>query len=270
MSDSPVPAALHSSQGAWVQLLLALTRREILARYQGALFGRLWLLLSPFLLLAVYTFVFGQVLKSRWGAEQSTASFALTLFAGLLLHGMLADSLSRAVTVMHNHRNQVKKLVFPLELLPLSLALSALSNAVIGFLVLLLLMPWLGQPLGWSILYLPLVLLPFVLCVCGLSWIIAVFGAYFRDTSQFIQFLLVLLLFLSPVFYPVSALPEALRPYLLLNPLSVPVEAVRACLFGMPMPPMGVQLAYAVIACLLAVLGWLWFRRMKDGFADVL
>ncbi|MCY1479108.1 ABC-2 type transporter [compost metagenome] len=252
------------------RLLLAFVRRDVAARYQGTLLGGFWVLLAPFLLLMVYTFVFGHVLKSRWGSDQDTASFALTLYSGLLLNGILADSLSRAATVIHGHGNYVKKLVFPLEILPLALVLSALVNAIIGFLILALLLPLLGHVPSWKILLVPLMLLPMLLCASGLAWFFAALGAYFRDISQFIQLLLVLILFISPVLYPLSALPENLRAYLALNPLTIPLEMIRHAFFGTPMPSTGQVMAYLGASSLASLLGLLWFQRMKDGFADVL
>ncbi|MBO3274602.1 ABC transporter permease [Pseudomonas sp. Milli4] len=247
-----------------------MARRDVESRYRGALLGRVWMFLSPLLMLLVYTFVFGHVLKSRWGSDQDTASFALALFSGLLLNGILGDCLSRAASVVHGHANYVKKLVFPLEVLPLSLLLSSLVNALFGYLILMMLMPLLGHPLTWGVLLLPFFILPFLLCVGGLSYVIAALGAYFRDVNQIVQFFLVLTLFLSPVLYPLTALPEDVRPYLALNPLTIPVEMIRSVLFGTPMPASMQVIAYFAASCLVALLGLGMFLRVKDGFADVL
>lgn len=251
-------------------MIFSLTRREIGSRYRGTLLGSLWVFLAPFLMLLVYTFVFGHILKSRWGADQSTTAFALTLFSGLLLNSLLGDCLGRAASIIHSHSNYVKKLVFPLEALPLSLVLAALVNALIGYLILLLAMLLLGVTPGWSALLLPLVLLPFVLCVVGLSCAIAALGAYFRDVGQVVQFLLVLLLFLSPVLYPMTSLPAEVRQLLLLNPLTIPVEMVRGVLFGTTLPPESQILSYSAVSIVVAVLGMSLFLRVKSGFADVL
>jgi len=251
-------------------LMFALSRRELHSRYRGTLLGKFWVVLSPFLMLAVYTFVFGHILKSRWGAEQGTASFSLTLFAGLLLNTFMGDCLGRASGVMHGHTNYVKKLVFPLEVIPLSVVIAGLTNALVGYLILLVAMLLLGAAPGWQVLLLPLALLPFLICVTGLSCLVAALGAYFRDTQQIMQYLLVLMLFLSPVLYPLSALPEAARDFLVLNPLTIPVETVRALLFGTPCPTMTELLGYFGASALCFVLGFGLFQRVKSGFADVL
>lgn len=261
----------------WYGLLLeragltaALTRREIESRYRGTLPGRAWIVVAPLLMLTVYTFVFGHILKARWGADQDTASFALTLFSGLLLNTLLGESLGRAASVMHGYSNYVKKLVFPLEVIPLSVLFAGLLNALVGYLVLLVAMPLLGHPLGWSALYLPLALLPFLVCLTGLTFLTAALGTYFRDAGQIVQFVLILALFLSPILYPLTSLPEPARSYLALNPLTIPVETVRAVLFGSPLPPLSQIVAYNVVAGGLAAIGVGLFMRVKCGFADVL
>ncbi|MCP1647389.1 lipopolysaccharide transport system permease protein [Pseudomonas nitroreducens] len=251
-------------------LMFTLARRELDSRYRGTLLGRLWVVLSPFLMLAVYTFVFGHILKSRWGTDQSTASFSLTLFSGLLLNTLMGECLGRAAGVIHDHGNYVKKLVFPLEIIPLSLVVAGLTNVLVGYLILLLAMFLLGHTPGWIALLLPLVLLPFLLCIIGLTCLIAALGAYFRDTQQLVQFALVLALFLSPVLYPLASLPEGARAFLSLNPLTIPVQAVRGLLFDAPLPSM-IELAVYCAASLVIAIGGLWlFLRVKSGFIDVL
>ncbi|QRY82415.1 ABC transporter permease [Pseudomonas sp. PDNC002] len=247
-----------------------MARRDVASRYHGTLLGSVWVFLAPLLMLLVYTFVFGHILKARWGGDQSTTAFALTLFSGLLLNSLLADCLGRASGVVHQHSNYVKKLVFPLETLPLSVVLAALTNTVVGYLILLLAMFLLGPAPGWNALLLPLALLPFLICVVGLACGVAALGAYFRDVGQIVQFLLVLLLFLSPVLYPLTSLPPEARDFLLLNPLTIPVETVRSVLFGSPLPPESQIWSYTLISALIALLGVSLFLRVKSGFADVL
>lgn len=264
--DSAVMSGLVSR---W-KLLTALTRREVEARYQGAMLGRLWMILSPFLLLMVYTFVFGYVLKARWGSNQDTFSFAMTLYSGLLLNSIFAESLGRAPTIIQSNTNYVKKLVFPLEILPVSLVLAALVNALLGYVILCIFLVTLGDGISWPVLALPLILVPFVLCVTGLSWFIAGLGVYFRDIGQFIQFVLVLALFMSPIFYPLSVLPDSVQIFLYLNPLTVPVEMVRYVFFQAEMPSVLSVAIYCLAAVFVFLTGYAWFRRVQDGFADVL
>lgn len=258
---------------AWserVGLILSLARRELESRYRGTFLGTVWVVVAPLLMLAVYTFVFGHILKSRWGGDQDTTSFALTLFSGLLLNGFLGECLGRAASVMHSHSNYVKKMVFPLEVIPLAVISAALVNALVGYCILVLAMALLGHLPGWEIIGLPVVLLPFLVCVGGLACLIAALGAYFRDVGQLVQFVLVLTLFLSPVLYPLSSLPEAARGYLVLNPLTIPVEMVRALLFDAPMPSATQIASYCMASGLTALAGGWLFLRVKSGFADVL
>lgn len=251
-------------------LLVSMTRREVESRYRESLIGRLWIILSPLLLLMIYTFVFGVVLKARWGSEQDTFSFALTLFSGLLLNGILAEGLSKAPGIIQSHSNYVKRVVFPLDVLPVTPVLAAAFNALLAFLVLCTVLAFAGTPPGWQALLFPLVLLPFLLLVVGLAWILAGLGVYFRDITQLVQFLLILMLFISPVFYPVSALPVAAQAWLYLNPLSVPVELTRSLLFGAPPPELLVVLSYCAASILVFWSGLVWFLRVQEGFADVL
>lgn len=251
-------------------LTLSLARRELESRYRGTFLGTVWVVVAPLLMLAVYTFVFGHILKSRWGGDQDTTSFALTLFSGLLLNGFLGECLGRAASIMHSHSSYVKKMVFPLEVIPLSVITAALANALIGYCILVLAMLLLGHAPGWATLWLPFALLPFLVCVGGLACLIAALGAYFRDVGQLVQFVLILALFLSPVLYPLSSLPEAARDYLALNPLTIPVEMVRALLFDAPMPTPTQIAGYCLAAILTALAGGWLFQRVKSGFADVL
>lgn len=263
--------ALYSSFRNNLYLLSQLTRRDIAARYQGSAAGVLWAFFSPVLLLLVYTFVFGFVFKARWlGAETDRSFFALNLFAGMIVHGFLAECVVRAPGLMQQHSNFVKRIVFPLWLLPLVPLASALFHTVVSFLVLLVAHTFIVQTLHWQLLALPLLILPFVLFLAGLVWLFAALGVFFKDLAQIIPLLVTVLMFMSPVFYPAEALPESVRPIMYMNPLTPAIETLRGVLFAGELPSVLGYSIFLVAGLLCAGLGLLLFNRLKVGFADVL
>ena len=218
------------------QLVLHMIKREVTGRYRGSLLGLLWSLVTPMLMLGIYTFVFSVVFKVRMnqtGGIDSQFEFALLLFAGLIVFNLFSECLSRAPTLILNNVNYVKRIIFPLEILPWVTLGAALFHATISYCVLFVFLLAAGQTISWTVLLLPVVLLPFLLLIMGLSWLLASIGVFIRDITQFIGLILTMLLFMSPIFYPVSALPESIRDYLFLNPLTFIIEQSRAIiLFG--------------------------------------
>lgn len=248
-----------------------MTRREIVGRYRGALMGLLWSLFNPVLMLVVYTFCFGVVFKLRWpGAGEGHLEFALILFVGMILHGFLAECLNSAPALIVGNANFVKKVVFPLEILPLVTVGSALFHATVSIGVLLAFFLAVNHYLHWTVLWLPLLLAPFVLLAAGIAWFLAATGVYLRDIGQSTGILTSLLLFLSPIFYPLSALPEHLRPLFYLNPLSFVVEQARAVVIHGRAPEAAGLALYALAGLAVAAGGYLWFQKLRRGFADVL
>lgn len=259
-----------------MQLLLSLMRREIAGRYRGSALGMLWSLLTPLFMLAVYTLVFGVVLKARWtapgqaGAEHSTAEFAVILFAGLLVFQFFSEVLIGAPGLIVSNRNYVKKIVFPIHILPVVVTGAALFHTAVSLLVLLAFAWFVFGGIAWTIALAPAVFTPLVVLTLGLAWALAAIGVYFRDICQILPPLLTAMMFLSPIFFPRTAMPEGLQPYLLLNPLSIPVEAFRdVTLFGV-MPNWTALGYYSLVALIVAWLGGWFFRLTSRGFADVL
>jgi lipopolysaccharide transport system permease protein len=253
------------------QLILGLARRDVAVRYRGSVAGVLWAFVNPLLLLGVYTFVFGVVFRSRWNpGSENSAEFALIVFSGLIVFNLFAECVTRAPTLLLTHASYVKKVVFPLEILPWVVLVSALFHALVSlavwFVFYLLVF---GAP-PYSIVWLPVVLAPFLLLVAGVSWLLASLGVYLRDTAQFVGILTVAFLFLSPIFYPVSALPADYRSLLYLNPLTAVVEHTRAVLIWGLDPDWGTFALYWVIGVLVAWSGFSWFQTTRKGFADVL
>jgi lipopolysaccharide transport system permease protein len=253
-------------------LLSQLLVREISARYRGSVMGLLWSLFTPILMLCIYTFVFNYVFKARWPIQTSdggVVNFAMVLFLGLLVHGMIAEILVRSPKLILDNVNFVKKVVFPLEILPWVVLLGALFNFVIGFLLLLALVFWELQQLPVTVLLLPIVLLPFMLMLVGLSWLLTALGVYLRDIQHISGTLATLLLFVSPVFYSVTILPESLQLIISFNPITVIVEATRSIVIYGQAPDFKVLGIYTIAATAMAGLGYTTFSRMRRGFADV-
>lgn len=253
-------------------LIRILAWREISGRYRGSLFGSLWSLLTPLLMLGVFTLVFGVILPARWpGAEdQGIGMFALRLLAGMVIHGLLGEALGRAPTLVTLQPNYVNKVVFPLETLGWVNLLTALFHTAMALFVLVALDAVAGTGPTLHLLALPLVVVPYAALLLGLVWLIAALGVYLRDLAQVIGPLVMVAMFLGPVFYPREAMPEALQPWLVLNPITIPVEQTRRILFDSAWPQWDVLAQYAIAAAATYLLGLWVFATLKKGFADVL
>lgn len=252
-------------------LLRALIQREVVGRYRGSVMGILWSFFNPVFMLLVYTFVFSVVFKARWsGGSDSKTEFALVLFAGLIVFNMFAECVNKAPTLILANINYVKKVVFPLEILPWVAVGAVLFHALVSVAVWLLAYVVLFGVPHVTVLLLPLIILPLILFIVGLTWWLAALGVYLRDVSQFIGLATTVVMFLSPIFYPVTALPEQYRHILQLNPLTPAIEQARNVLFWGVVPDMGMLLVYFVSSAVIAWLGFAWFQKTRKGFADVL
>lgn len=252
-------------------LLRHLIQREIAGRYRGSLLGILWSFLNPLVMLAVYTVVFGYVFKSRWGnSNESVEGFALVLFAGLIVFNLFSECIGRAPSLILSNANYVKKMVFPLELLPWVSLGAAFFHFVMGLSIVVVFNLLVNHAFQWTILLLPVLLLPLCLCIVGLSWMLAALGVFLRDIGQMIGLALSVLMFLSPLFYPVSALPERVRPLLYLNPLTYIIEQARGLILWGQFPDLYSFFFYLAGATALAYAGFYFFQRARKGFADVL
>ena len=252
-----------------------MVKREVIGRYRGSFLGLLWAFVNPILMLAIYTFVFGVVFKVRLDSQSTELyddkfAFALLLFTGLILFNLFSECLSRSPGLVLANVNYVKKVIFPLEILPLVSLGSALFHAGISFLVLFTFMLVIDHSIHWTLIFLPIILLPLLLLILGLSWMLASIGVYVRDIGQFIGLILTMLLFMSPIFYPASALPESVRDYLFLNPLTFVIEQARAVTLYGQLPDWSGLVIYYMLACIIAWVGLMWFMKTRKGFADVL
>lgn len=265
------PRALLASLWRHRQLIAQLTRRDVSGRYRGSLLGLAWSFIHPLLLLLVYSFVFSVVFNARWNgpAQDSHAAFSLILFTGLILHGLFAEVANRAPRLILENASYVKRVVFPLEILPWVTLGSALFHLSISLLILLAGQLLLTHSLPPTALLLPLILAPLLLVTIGCAWFLAAIGVYLRDIGQAIGLLTTVMLFLSPTFYPLTALPEPGRTLLYLNPLTFIIEESRRVLLFGQLPDWGGLLIYSLISLCIAWGGFWWFQRTRRGFADV-
>lgn len=261
--------SLRSNTRIWWQM----TRRAVAARYRSSTLGALWAWLLPVLMLAVYGFVFTQIFEPRWSVPSETdgtASFVIILFAGLLVFGALNEVVMQSAGAVVAHANFVKKTVFPLLVLPLTVVASAMFNFVIGLVILFAAQFALGSAPPLTALYLPVVLAPFLLMLVGTSWLLAALGTYLRDIGHILAPVMTAALFLAPILYPMSAIPEAAHPFIALNPITVIAEQVHRCVvFGVPPQPLPL-LIYSACAVAVAAIGYAVFQFCRPGFADVL
>jgi lipopolysaccharide transport system permease protein len=262
------PVRITSTLWSHRYILGQLVKRDVLLRYRGALFGVLWIFLSPLLMLSIFAFVFGQIFQARWPQQQTGIPFWLLLYSGLIAFNVFSETVSRAPVTVRSYPSYVKKIIFPLEILPVVPLGAALVHAGFNFLILTAALGWLGE-LQYSMLLLPLLLLPLVLLGLGVAWFLAAWGVFIKDMSQIVPLLLQMLLFLSPVFYPQQVVPEKLQPLYQINPLGVVIESWRSAVSGnvIDWSSWGWVLAGSILASLL---GYMFFQRSREEFADVL
>jgi len=253
-------------------LTVQLIQRDILGRYRGSAIGWAWSLFNPLFMLAIYTLVFSGVFNIRWDGHggDGQADVALILFAGLIVHGLFAECINRAPALIVNNANYVKKVVFPLEVMPWVAIGSALFHALVSLAVLLVAELATRQYVPWTALLLPIVLLPLIFGVMGLAWLFTSMGVYLRDIAQVTIMFTTTMQFVSAVFFPMSALPEPYRSWLGLNPLAIAIEQSREVLLFGRIPDLTQWFVTMVFSLLLAWAGFAGFQKARRGFADVL
>lgn len=274
------PLALTRSLFAHRDLLWQMTKREVVGRYRGSVLGLFWSFFHPLIMLAVYTFAFSYIFKVSFKLNSPAGSpagpsdhvdFALYCFAGLILFTVFSEVLTRAPVLILQNVNYVKRVVFPLEILPVVTLGSALIHALISSLVLLLGFLLAHGQFHWTALLLPLVVLPLALLILGLAWFLASLGVYIRDIAQAIGIITTMFMYLSPIFYDASNIQSpTIQRLIALNPLTIPIQDARILLFKGALPdflPLGL---FTLISLLLCWLGFAWFQRTKRGFPDVL
>ncbi len=252
-------------------LIVRLARREIEGRIKSTMLGTIWLVVSPLMILTIYSVAFQTILRTQWTLPDGQPGNAvILLFIGITVFAIVGESLGRAPGLVLENIAYVKKVVFPLEILPVVSLLSSSVQVCINLVMLLLMEVILvGVPPITAVLF-PIVLLPLLLITLGISWFLASIGVFVRDVKQIIAPVITGLMFLAPVFYPITAVPARLRPFIMLNPVTQAIDDARGVLYLGELPdPTNFLIALALgWAC--AVLGCLWFMRTRKGFADVL
>jgi lipopolysaccharide transport system permease protein len=249
-------------------LLGQLIKRDVLLRYRGAMFGVAWIFLSPLFMLVIFAFVFGQIFQARWPQQDSTLPFWLLLYSGLITFNIFAETVSRAPTAVRGYPSFVKKIIFPVHILPVVPLGAALVHGAFNYLILLAALTWAGGIHAQVVLF-PMLLIPVLLLALGLAWFMAAWGVFIKDMSQIVPMFVQMLMFLSPVFYPASAVPAALRPFYQFNPLAAVIETTRTAVTGQPIA--WAAWGMALIFCLLAaMLGYAFFQHSREEFADAL
>ncbi|GBC60662.1 sugar ABC transporter permease [Desulfonema ishimotonii] len=251
---------------------MQLTRREVVSRYKGSFIGVGWSFIQPLLMLCVYTFVFSVVFKARWGVSsgESRATFALTMFMGIITFNIIAEVVNDAPSLILGNVNYVKKVVFPLEILPVVLFLNVLTNALFSLTVLVTGVLLFNHFLHWTILLLPVVWLPVSLCSMGCGYFLASFGVFVRDIKATVGIVTTMLFFMSPIFYPITAIPEQIRIFFQVNPIAIFVEDARRVVLWGQLPDWSWYFAGLGVSVAILLFGFIWFVKTKKAFADVI
>lgn len=269
--DAINPCAMMINLWTHRSLIVQLTKSEVLKRYKGSYLGMLWSLLNPLLMLGIYTFVFSNVLHARWGDRvANTGEFAILLYCGLNVFTILSESITRSPALIAANANYVKKVIFPLEILPLTVVGSSIINGTLGFVVLLVGILLIHGSIPLTFLLLPVILIPFLLIVLGMCWVLSSLGVYVKDIENVVGFFTTGLLFLSPIFYSITSIPSQIRLLFNLNPLTYVVEDVRKVLIWGQFPDWHVLLWLYAVSIIIAVLGYAWFQKTREGFADII
>ena len=265
------PLAMVASIYKNRNLILNLIKREVMGRYRGSAMGLLWSFFNPVFMLTIYTFVFSVVFKARWvGGSDSKVEFALVLFTGLLVFNLFSEVINQAPSLILNNANYVKKVIFPLEILPIVALGAAAFHMSVSLVVWLIFYLLFFSIPDWTALQLPLVLIPLMLMTLGLAWLLASLGVYLRDVGQIIGVVTMTLMFLSPIFYSVDSLPLEYQGIMHLNPLTYIVEETRNVMIWHKSVNWPLWVFWTVLSTLIAWLGFAWFQKTRKGFADVI
>lgn len=266
------PVAMLGSIWRHRALIVQMTVRDVLGRYRGSLLGLTWSFFNPLLMLLVYTFVFTEVFHSKWTNAPSTGKvdFAVVLFIGMIVYALFAENVNRAPMLVVSNANYVKKVVFPLEILPVVGVCASLFHCVVSLVVWLLAYLLLVGAPHLTALLLPVVILPFAIGILGLSWMLASIGVFLRDVAQTTGIITTALMFLAPVFYSIDNVPPQFKAVILVNPATFIIQEAREVLVWGRAPSWSGLGAYAVASLLIAWLGYWWFQKTRKGFADVL
>jgi lipopolysaccharide transport system permease protein len=261
-------------QAGWVHraLIVRLARRKVEARYRGSLLGSLWAWIQPLLLLSVYTFVFAVVFEARWGLTEGggLTPFALAAFAGMVYYGVFSECVNEAPNLLLANQAFIRQVRFPVEVLPWVTLVASLFGFAINLLLLVAFALLVLGRVPWTLALVPVVAVPLLLITLGVTWLLSSAGVFVRDLAQITGVATTALLFLSPVFYPASRIPESFQSIYSINPFATLIETFRGALFEGQLPDPAPLAGVAFAGWLVSWIGFLAFMKAKDGFADVL
>lgn len=252
------------------ELIRSLARRELVARYKGSVLGLLWAIVTPVVMIAIFTFIFAGVFNARFGTSSSPWDYAIYLFCGLLPWNMFQETLVLSSSTIVAHANLVKRVVFPLETLPIAQALAGLGNQLFGTLALMAAIILIRHELHLTILWLPVVIIPQLIATLGAAWLIASLGVFLRDIAQGISLLLMAWMYLTPILYPETLVPARYRFYVDLNPFTALVRSYRRILIEGTQPDWPGLAYFTAFALVCFVFGYWWFAKSRKNFADVI
>ena len=253
-----------------LNLIMSLARRELAVRYKGSVLGIVWALVTPAVMIAIFTFIFAGIFKARFGASASPWDYALYLFCGLLPWTAFQESLQLSSTTIVSHANLVKRVVFPLETLPVAQTLAALANQMFGTVALLIALVIIRHELHATVIWLPVLVIPQLIATLGAAWLLASLGVFLRDIVQGITLVLMAWMYLTPIIYPESIVPARYLPFVKLNPFTPLVRCYRRVLIDGVAPDWSGLAYFTVFAILSFALGYWWFARTRKNFADVI
>lgn len=253
-------------------LIIQMTKRDITSRYQGSMIGLTWSIINPIVMLLIYTFVFSVIFKAKWTMDESESKsqFAVILFVGMIVNSFFSEVFNRAPQLIVGNVNYIKKVVFPIEILPIVSTLSVLFHALISIAVLLIALIVLNGGIPITALYTPIIFLPLIIFCTGISYIFSSLGVFLRDIGQATAIISTIMMFLSPVFFPMSAIPKEFQIWIMMNPLTFIIEQARAVMIFGNTPDWIGLITYTCFSLVVFMAGFLWFQRTRKGFADVL
>jgi lipopolysaccharide transport system permease protein len=252
-----------------IDLIISLTKRELAARYRGSVLGVAWAMVTPVVMISIFTFIFAGIFGARFGANGSAWDFALYLFCGLLPWTAFQEAVQHSTQTVVAHTNLVKRVVFPLEILPVALVLTALVNQMFGTLALVVAAIIIRGELHATLLWLPVLVLPQLILTLGVAWLVASLGVFLRDIVQGISLLLTAWLYLTPIIYPESVVPARFRPFIAANPFTHLIRSYRRIMLEGAMPDWRGLAYFTIFALVFFIFGYWWFARTRKNFADV-
>lgn len=254
-----------------VYLLQQLVNRDFREKYKGSVLGMLWSVLVPLFMMVMYTYVFSEIFHPAWGEQPgSKYEYALVIFCGLSAFNMFSEVMTKSCSIVMGNVNYVKKVIFPLELLPLTVTITAFANCLISYGILLVGNLLLNHTIYITSLELILQFIPLFLSCLGTAYALSALAVYFKDIVNAISILVMILMYASPIFYSLETAPKQFQVLAAVNPLASVIEnARRACLYGEHMV-LGSYMISLGVAVVILLLGYLIFNRLKDGFADIL